>query len=127
MCLAIYWRHAYDGRRNAVNMVGSQYFDHKMLQGMPMAGVIEKLRSEHSIEPFKSFPPSAVYGAFLKKRMFPHVGFNPKTGQSVPTMRARIEARSFDWKMDSVKRAEMVLAKVWEPEHPSSLELLELD
>lgn len=94
---------------------------------MPLGVLIERLRKDHNIDPFKSFPPTAMYGAFLKKKTVPHVGFNPKTGQSVPTLRARIEARSFDWTMSGVERAQMVMAKMWEEGHPASLEIIELD
>lgn len=127
MYLAIYWRHAFDGRRNAINMVGGQYFSHRELHGLALADLIESLKDKYNVDPYRDYPSSAIHGTFLKRKLHPHIGFNPKTGQSVPSMRARIEARSFAWQMPELARAEMALSKYWELHHPESLESLDLD
>ena len=109
-------------------MAASKFYTHRQLYGLPMSELVEKLRSEKSIDPFQNYPPSAMFGVLLKKRHFPHVGINPKTGQAVPTIRARVEARSFDWsRMKELERTEMLMSKLWETDHPASLELIDLD
>lgn len=123
---SVYWRHALDGRRNAINMVGCRFIPHKQMQGIPLSSVIEILATQHNVHPYTAYPASCMHGVFLKKRQYPHVGLNPMTGEAIPTLRARIEARSFEWRMDELQRAAMILAKYWETSHPASLELIDL-
>lgn len=110
-------------------MIACSVMSHKQMQGLPLAVLIDRLRSAHNIDPFSTHPPTAIYGAFFKKRLVPHVGFNPLTGQSVPTLRARVEARSFDWsRAEELQRAALVMAKTWEENtHPGTLEIIDLD
>ena len=109
-------------------MVGHACLDRRDLLGLSLGQVLERLRTEHRIDPYRDFPPSAIYGTFMKKRLVPHVGLNPRTGQSMATVRARIEARSFDWVGgDELDRARLVLDRHWEEHHPATLELIELD
>lgn len=94
---ALYWRHRWDCRRNAINMIGSHHLRHAEMQGLSMGAVIGRLRERHGVDPFKDYSPLAVYGAFIKRIQAPHLGWNPITKQSVPTQRIRLEARTFDW------------------------------
>lgn len=97
------------------------------MHGMGLGELLERLRHDHDIDPYKKYPSSAVLGVLLKRRHFPHVGFNPKTGQAVPSIRARVEGRTFDWShMDELARTNMLMAKLWEVEHPATLELIDL-
>lgn len=127
MHVAIYWRHALDGRRNAINMIGHSCMDKRELFGLSLGNLVDRLRRDHQIDPYKDFPPSAIYGTFLKKRLMPHVGLNPKTGQTIATVRARIEARSFDWTCDELSRGRMVMDRHWDEQYPASLELIDLE
>lgn len=109
-------------------MIASTIMSHKEMQGLSLSLLTEHLRSTHNLDPFTAFPPSAIYGAFFKKRLVPHVGFNPLTGQAIPTLRARVEGRSFDWtRSEELQRAALVVAKTWEDSHPASLEGITLD
>lgn len=124
---AIYWRHALDGRRNAINMIAHTHFPHRQLQGVSLGRVIEML-STNNVDPFKDFPPAAIYGAFLKKAQYPHMGFNPKTGVTVPTVRSRVEARSFDLEgLSQDDKLDISFGKYWSPSHPASLQAINLD
>lgn len=126
---AIYWRHALDGRRNALNMVAHSHYPHEKLQNISLNEILSLLKKD-GISPFTDYPPSAIYGVFMKKSQYPHVGFNPKTGVAVPTLRTRVEARSFDWAQvqpDEKQRVEMALSKFWIPLHPASLENIDLN
>lgn len=116
---AIWWRHRWDGRRNVVNAIGQSIFGHDRMQGVDLEETLFALRLEHNIT-LDSYPADAVYGSFLKFIDLPHTGFNPLTGLSVPTVRRRIQARSFDWSVmsDPHDRAEMVMSDTWLPHHP---------
>lgn len=124
---ALYWRHAYDGRRNAINTIGHCHFAQRELHGLGLAELVERLRAEAGVDVYKSYAPTAVYGAFLKKIQHPHVGFNPLTGTSVPTIRTRIEARSFDWTGTEEQRTRTVFAPLWQASDAASLELIDFD
>lgn len=109
-------------------MVGCQFFSPCQMHGMGLGELLEHLRRDRGIDPYKEYPASAMLGVLLKRKHFPHVGFNPKTGQAVPTIRARVEGRTFDWsRMDELARTSMLMAKLWEIEHPATLEIIELD
>lgn len=109
-------------------MVGNQFLSHKEMQNKALSDVLQVLRERHGIDPYTVYSPSSIYGVLIKKKQYPHVGFNPKTGQAVPTIRARIEARTFDWSnMEELPRTAMLNARLWEDVHPASLEHVDLD
>jgi tRNA(His) 5'-end guanylyltransferase len=124
---ALFWRHRYDGRRNAVSMIGYSKYASEELNHLSLAELIERLEVDYGIRPHRDYPLVNMYGCFMKKREFPHVGYNPKTGQTVPTVRARIEGRTFEWTDDGPTQGRMVLSSVWEPDHPTSLENIDLE
>ena len=124
---ALFWRHRYDGRRNAISMIGYSKYTPDELNNLSLAELIKRLEVDHGIRPYKDYPLANMYGCFMKKREFPHVGYNPKTGQTVPAVRARVEARTFEWINDGPAQGRMVLSSVWEPEHPTSLENVDLE
>lgn len=127
---AIYWRHKFDCRRNAINMIGCRHLSHSKMQGLQLRDLLELLQRQHGIDPFKDYSPMAVYGTFVKRVQVPHVGWNPITRESVPTLRTRLEARSFDWERreESEESPEdpFILAKCWEPSMPKSLISIEI-
>lgn len=123
----IYWRHAFDGRRNAVGMVGSHLFGHKEIKGLSLNQLLEKIRMERGIDPYRHYSAAAMYGVFLKRIEYPLKGFNPITGKTVLTNRTKIEARSLNWtKIDVKNRLNILFARMWEPDHPKSLEPIDI-
>lgn len=109
---AVYWRHAYDCRRNAINTIA-----HYMLHGINLKGIgqseIIKLLAAQNIS-IDSFDPANIYGTFVKRINVNHVGFNPKTGEHVPTVRTRLQGRVFDWvEGEEGRRSDLVMSKTW--------------
>lgn len=123
---SVYWRHKFDCRRNAVNSVGFHLLGHGELVNVPLTQVLSQLQATHRVDPFEAYPKPAMWGAFLKRIRFEHVGFNPVTGESVPALRTRIEARTLDWGGDEESRTAMTMARFWEPSHPASADLIRL-
>lgn len=117
---AVYWRHAFDCRRNAINSIAHAHFPHRDLHGIGLGAVLRKL-SERGIQP-SQFPPENIYGVFVKRIKVPHVGFNPKTGEHIPTTRTRLQGRVFDWlDADEDRRTALVLGKLWPAALPDSV------
>ena len=119
------WRHLHDCRRNAVNSAGVSSFPHAELQNIGLPELVEKLRAEKGIDFHTAYPPEAIYGAFIKRALYIKQGYNPKTGEHVPTERYAIEARSIDFaKIEGGLAAQeaqmeaMLMAKHWTSEHP---------
>jgi tRNA(His) guanylyltransferase len=109
---AMYWRHAYDCRRNAINMIAHHKLPDINLKSVGQ-GEVMKLLTEQGIS-LQSFDPSDIYGTFVKKVSVHHMGFNPKTGEHVSTMRSRLQGRVFDWRdEDEGGRTGLVMSKTW--------------
>lgn len=124
---SVYWRHKYDCRRNVVNSVGFHLLGHQEMTNVPLTQVLSQLQERrHGLDPFEAYPKPAMWGAFLKRIQFEHLGFNPVTGESVPALRTRIEARTFDWAGDEESRIAMTMARFWEPSHPASADMISL-
>ncbi len=120
---ALYWRHALDGRRNAVNMVANKYYTAREMHRVSLGDLIARLASERAVNVYADHPPSAMYGTFFKRLAVNHTGYNPITKQHVPAVRYRITARTFDWSTATdEERTEMAMAKEWLNHHPASLE-----
>lgn len=110
----IYWRHHYDCRRNAINMIGFNHFPHKELHGLTVPQVIEKVTFEKNIDILSHYQSSNVFGTFVKRKIVPHIGFNPRTGESVMTSRNRIEGRSFNMQDDNEQQmVQLVISTSW--------------
>jgi hypothetical protein len=123
----IYWRHALDGRRNAVGMVGSCLFGHKGIDGLSIVQLLEKIKAKHNVDPYLHYPAASMYGVFLKRTEYPFEGFNPITGQTVSTTRTRIEARSLDWAHTPIAdRINIISSRLWEASDPKSLETIDI-
>lgn len=90
---AFWWRHAGDCRRNAVNMIGFSHFDHSELSGLSLEVVVEKLKVERGVE-IGAWGDAPLLGTWSKKKEVAHQGFNPRTGESVMTVRRRVESRT---------------------------------
>lgn len=91
------WRHRFDCRRNALNSIALKYFSSDSIQGKSLKSVIEKIELENNINIYTEFPHENVYGTFLKRVQYTIIGENPISGEKIPTVRTRIEGRSFDW------------------------------
>ena len=121
---AVYWRHKYDCRRNAINSIGFHKLSHKETVNVSLPKVVAKL-AENGIDVYQHFPKSALYGVFVKKIMKDHVGMNPKTGEQIIVQRSRIEPRVFDWNGSPEERTDFVSRKLWIDSDPKSQEDLE--
>lgn len=117
---AVYWRHAYDCRRNAINTIAH----YKLLDiNLKSIGQFEimKLLAAQNIS-LTSFDPTNIYGTFVKKISVNHVGFNPKTGEYVPTVRSRLQGRVFDWvEREEGRRSDLVMSKTWPTNDTSNI------
>lgn len=123
----VQWRHKFDCRRNVVNSVGFHVLGHKQMQDQPIGSVLEWLREQHGIDPFRDYPAVAMLGVFMKKIQYESTGYNPKTCKNVPCLRSKVEARTFDWEStDTQQAAEMILSKFWRPSDPPSLQPIDL-
>lgn len=117
---AVYWRHAFDCRRNAINSIAHAHFPHRDLHRAGLGVVLRKL-SERDIQP-SQFPSENIYGVFVKRIKVPHLGFNPKTGEHMPTTRTRLQGRVFDWlDADEGRRTDLVLSKLWPTTLPDNV------
>eukprot|EP00276_Gloeochaete_wittrockiana_P011293 CAMPEP_0184644160 /NCGR_PEP_ID=MMETSP0308-20130426/922_1 /TAXON_ID=38269 /ORGANISM="Gloeochaete witrockiana, Strain SAG 46.84" /LENGTH=268 /DNA_ID=CAMNT_0027072535 /DNA_START=330 /DNA_END=1136 /DNA_ORIENTATION=+ len=140
---AVYWRHAFDCRRNAVQMVARRHFSHKALDGLRLSEILQKLRDEKNVHDFDSLfgkktpvDPSieggvslrkaSVYGVFLKKEQVQREGYNPITQKICSALRGIVTARSFDWSLvQEDERVAMTMSKYWREGDPVSLEPLD--
>lgn len=121
---AVYWRHRYDCRRNAIHTVGLANFDSKSLKGLSLNQVIELLE-EKNIKIFQDVPKVYLYGVFGKKILVQLPFRNPITGESGMVFRSRLQNRVFDMQGSIEQRTEMIMAKHWESNHQESIEALE--
>lgn len=122
---AIFWRHKYDCRRNAIHTVAISQFDPKSLHGMSLSQLIELLEDEKHIRIFSDIPKTFLYGIFAKKMPVSVSFTNPVTGESGIVLRSRLQNRVFDMRGSSEERTEMVMSKNWEPHHQITLESIE--
>ena len=102
----IKWRSNYDCERNSRTNLGRAFFSTKEMNGLKAREVVEKLKTEKNID-WDSYPMGYKYGTFIKKTKYEKIVQNPKTGETIPCTRTRLEAFSFkiadfDPKYDSV-------------------------
>lgn len=107
----LWWRHALDCRRNAINAIAQSHFSHKSLQGLAIQDVLRKLHSK-SLDIHRDYPRENVFGVFIKRVQVEHRGLNPLTGEHVACQRVRIQGRSFDWKKEQ-RDASFVMDRFW--------------
>ena len=121
---AIYWRHQYDCRRNAIHMVAYHHLGAKAIHHKSLQEMTDMLVEQKGIDVAKDIDPVFLYGTFLKKHEFPHTGFDPRLGKPVETTRQKAQARVFMLpsmaddsgviqaeRINSLTR--MVMAKTW--------------
>jgi tRNA(His) guanylyltransferase len=109
---AIYWRHAFDCRRNAINTIAHYKLSGRDLKNVGQSAIIKLLDAQNIS--LNSFDPTNIYGTFVKRINVNHMGFNPKTNEHVLTTRSRIQGRVFDWiERDEGMRSELVMNKTW--------------
>lgn len=90
------WR-LFDCRRNALHSIAQANFNHKSIVGKPLKDLIDRLLKEKNIDAYKEYPKENVFGCFVKKVQETVDGRNPKTGETIPTVRNRIISKSFDF------------------------------
>lgn len=91
------WRHQHDCRRNALQSILQAHYSAKQLHGRPIKEMIHALKRDKGVDAFAAYPAANVFGTFVKRMSFEHIGHNPISNTSVTTTRTRLEARSFDW------------------------------
>lgn len=124
---AIYWRHRYDTRKNAILTYARNYYSQKALQNKNTLELRELMREEHQWDVFRDAPKNIIYGTFLKKELYDLPAMDQKTQQSVIVKRSRIRIGSFD--LDEVlpktdDQIQFVLGRYW---NDCSNELINLE
>jgi tRNA(His) guanylyltransferase len=81
------WRQQ-DCTRNAILSLGQAHFSHKQLHGKDTQMIREMLLKEKGLV-WEDCPQEQRLGWFVHKEKVPHIGVNPKTHETVQTMRSR--------------------------------------
>lgn len=109
---ALIWRHRFDCRRNALHSIAQAHYSPKEIEGQPIKEVIDRLLKEKNVDAYTAYPNDNVYGSFVKKIQVQIEGKNLKTGEIIPTIRNRIQSKSFDW---TEENSEMVVKFISDP------------
>ena len=109
----VYWRHHFDCRRNAVNMIGHCHFTHKQLHKVSVRRLIEKLKLEKNIDITSNFNRCDIFGSFSKRVLVNHIGYDPIKKKSVETMRYRVESRVLDMTENESDMINLVMKPTW--------------
>lgn len=95
---AVRWRYEFDTFRNGVMGLAQTIFSSKQLHKKSLGEVMKMLKDKRVM--LNEQDPHLLYGTFIKKELFEHTGFDPKTQKKVKVMRSRI-------KSDQVKLCEL--------------------
>ena len=123
---AIYWRHHYDCRRNAINCIGFANFSSKHLHNVSVRKLIENLKKEKNIDILNDFNHFNIFGCFTKKIIVPYNGTDPLTLKKVECMRTKVQSRSLNMTENEIDMIKLVMANTWnELENNGENELIE--
>lgn len=110
----VYWRHNYDCRRNSINQIGFSNFSHKQLNKVSVKNLIDKLKLEKNVDIIRDYPLENIFGSFVKKLQYKHIGIDPVKNFEVETLRTRVETRVLNMSnMIEDERIKFVMSKYW--------------
>lgn len=111
---AVYWRHNFDCRRNAINAIGFAHFAHADLHAHSLTRVVERLFVERGVDAMKDFDAVNIFGAFVKRKRVHFAATNRETGVTTEIVRSRIQtyALNMDCGNDD-EMTQLVVAKHW--------------
>ena len=129
------WRHKYDCRRNAINMIARSLMPHKQMMSHNVFSLFDTVSKRYLLKDdeassssgsqdpsiaakklFEVYGANNILGTFVKREVVEME--STFSGQTIKCMRTKIHARSFDWPFDhaGVSRelsCKLIMSKYW--------------
>ncbi|KAI1502237.1 tRNAHis guanylyltransferase-domain-containing protein [Biscogniauxia marginata] len=107
------WRCRVDAVRNSICSFARTMFSQRQVHGRTSAELVEMMRAEKGVVYEEAVPRWALEGCLMKRELYEHQGFNPKTGEMETTTRTRTRVEERGVREFFAEKIELVTGKYW--------------